>query len=90
MLKQKSSELLNPEQLQELEKVIILKAVNENWKNNISNTEQLRQSITLRGYGQYNPLVEYQRSSFILYNQMLSDIDQTITRLFMRAKIITQ
>lgn len=90
VLKQKSSELLNPEQLQELEKVIILKAVNENWKNNISNTEQLRQSITLRGYGQYNPLVEYQRSSFILYNQMLSDIDQTITRLFMRAKIITQ
>lgn len=90
VLKQKSFELLNPEQLQELEKVIILKAVNENWKNNISNTEQLRQSITLRGYGQYNPLVEYQRSSFILYNQMLSDIDQTITRLFMRAKIITQ
>lgn len=90
VLKQKSSELLNLEQLQELEKVIILKAVNENWKNNISNTEQLRQSITLRGYGQYNPLVEYQRSSFILYNQMLSDIDQTITRLFMRAKIITQ
>lgn len=90
VLKQKSSELLNPEQLQELEKVIILKAVNENWKNNISNTEQLRQSISLRGYGQYNPLVEYQRTSFILYNQMLSDIDQTITRLFMRAKIITQ
>ena len=89
VLLQKSQELINPEQLQELEKVIILKAVNENWKNNIASTEQLRQSITLRGYGQYNPLVEYQRASYQLYNQMLSDIDQSITRLFMRSKIIT-
>lgn len=86
--KKKADELYYPEQLLELEKVIILRAVNENWKINIDNIEQLRQSITLRGYGQYNPLVEYQSSAFDLYKRMLSDIDLNVTRSFMRSKIL--
>ena len=86
--KKKADELYYPEQLLELEKVIILRAVNENWKTNIDNIEQLRQSITLRGYGQYNPLVEYQSSAFDLYKRMLSDIDLNVTRSFMRSKIL--
>ena len=83
----KVNELLYPEQIEAITKLIILRGVNENWKTNIDNTEQLRQSITLRGYGQYNPLVEYQRSAFNLYNQMLAEIDMSITRTFMRSRI---
>lgn len=86
-LKRKTAELVHPEQLLEFEKVIILKAVDASWKNNIDNMEQLRMSITLRGYGQHNPLVEYQNTSYEMFERMISDIEKEITRYFMRAEI---
>lgn len=86
-LKNKTELLINPEQLIEFEKIIILKAVDANWKNNIDNMEQLRMSITLRGYGQYNPLVEYQRTAFSMYETMIADIEKDITKFFMKAEI---
>ena len=66
----------------------ILRAVDVNWRENIATMEQFRQSVTLRGYGQYNPLVEYQNSSFDLYSEMLTNIQEDITRNYMRASIV--
>ena len=57
------------------------------WKNQIDNLEQLRSSITLRGYGQYNPVVEYQKTASAMYDDMLADVEKSITRMFMRAEI---
>ena len=47
----------------EFEKVIILRVVDEHWTAHIDAMDQLRQSIGLRGYGQMNPLVEYQKKA---------------------------
>lgn len=86
-LQRKTEALVHQEQLQEFEKVIILRAVDTGWKNQIDNLEQLRSSITLRGYGQYNPVVEYQKTASAMYDDMLADVEKSITRMFMRAEI---
>ena len=86
-LKRKTEALVHQEQLQEFEKVIILRAVDTGWKNQIDNLEQLRSSITLRGYGQYNPVVEYQKTASVMYDDMLADVEKSITRMFMRAEV---
>lgn len=83
----KKKALAYPEQIKEFERVIILKAVDANWKNNIDNMQQLRMSITLRGYGQHNPLVEYQNTSFVMYEKMIASIESDVTSLFMKAEI---
>jgi preprotein translocase subunit SecA len=87
---QRIHELVNPQDISLFERVVILRAVDECWKTNISNMEQLRMSVTLRGYGQYNPLVEYQKTSFQMYEEMLSEIEEKITQNYMKASIVDE
>lgn len=84
---EKEAALADPEQMLEFEKVVILRVVDEHWTNHIDAMEQLRQSIGLRGYGQLNPLVEYQDSGYNMFEEMISDIEFDVTRLFMKAQI---
>ncbi|MGM9905361.1 preprotein translocase subunit SecA [Lactobacillus sp.] len=84
---EKESALADPEQMLEFEKVVILRVVDEHWTNHIDAMDQLRQSIGLRGYGQLNPLVEYQDSGYNMFEEMISDIEFDVTRLFMKAQI---
>ncbi len=78
---------LDPEQMLEFEKVVILRVVDERWTDHIDAMDQLRQSISLRGYGQLNPLVEYQESGYRMFEEMISNIEFDATRLFMKAQI---
>ena len=71
---EKEAALADPEQMLEFEKVVILRVVDEHWTNHIDAMDQLRQSIGLRGYGQLNPLVEYQDSGYNMFEEMISDI----------------
>ncbi len=84
---EKEAALADPEQMLEFEKVVILRVVDEHWTNHIDSMDQLRQSIGLRGYGQLNPLVEYQDSGYNMFEEMISDIEFDVTRLFMKAQI---
>ena len=84
---EKEKQLADPEQLLEFEKVVILRVVDERWTDHIDAMDQLRQSISLRGYGQLNPLVEYQEAGYRMFEEMISDIEFDATRLFMKAQI---
>ena len=84
---EKEKQLADPEQMLEFEKVVILRVVDERWTDHIDAMDQLRQSISLRGYGQLNPLVEYQEAGYIMFEEMISDIEFDATRLFMKAQI---
>lgn len=86
-LENKRKALFNAEQLRDFEKILLLNAIDVNWKENMDNMEQLRMSITLRGYGQQNPLVEYKNSSVEMFEEMAADISDDVTRHFMRAEI---
>ena len=66
----------------DLERKIFLQIIDLNWKNHIQYLEQLRQVIGLRSYGQRDPLIEYKKESFELFEKLLEKIRQdTITNL---------
>ncbi|NLR31488.1 preprotein translocase subunit SecA [Levilactobacillus tujiorum] len=84
---EKQKQLYDPAQMLEFEKVVLLRCVDSHWTEHIDTMDQLRQSIGLRGYGQLNPLVEYQQEGFRMFGEMISDIDYDATRLFMKSEI---
>ena len=61
------------------EKSLLLQVLDQQWKEHLQALEQLRQSIGLRAYGQKDPLNEYKRESFILFEQMLQNLRTVIT-----------
>ncbi|MCR1895757.1 preprotein translocase subunit SecA [Ligilactobacillus murinus] len=83
----KEAQLNDKAQMLEFEKVVILRVVDARWTDHIDEMDQLRQSIGLRGYGQLNPLVEYQADGFRMFEQMVGDIEYDVTRLFLKAEI---
>ncbi|ETY75269.1 preprotein translocase subunit SecA [Lactiplantibacillus fabifermentans] len=83
----KAKQLYDEGQMLEFEKVVILRVVDSHWTDHIDAMDQLRQSIGLRGYGQLNPLVEYQRDGYRMFEEMVADIDYDTTRLFMKSEI---
>lgn len=85
--KHKEKQLNDPEQMLEFEKVVILRVVDDHWTNHIDEMDQLRQSIGLRGYGQLNPLVEYQSDGYQMFERMVGDIETDVTKLFLKAEI---
>lgn len=83
----KEKQLYDAAQMLEFEKVVVLRVVDSRWTDHIDGMDQLRQSIGLRGYGQLNPLVEYQTDGFRMFEQMIGDIEYDVTRLFLKAEI---
>ncbi|MDN5955518.1 MAG: preprotein translocase subunit SecA [Lactobacillus sp.] len=83
----KEKALGDPSQMLEFEKVVILRVVDDRWTDHIDAVDQLRQSIGLRSYGQLNPLVEYQDSGYRMFEEMISNVEFDVTRLFMKAEI---
>ncbi|WP_076460878.1 preprotein translocase subunit SecA [Limosilactobacillus caccae] len=85
--KEKEKQLYDPAQMLEFEKVVILRVVDSHWTDHIDVMDQFRQSVGLRGYGQLNPLVEYQTAGYHMFEQMVADIEYETTRLFMKSQI---
>ncbi|MDN6103232.1 MAG: preprotein translocase subunit SecA, partial [Lacticaseibacillus paracasei] len=72
---QKNKQLGDDAQMLEFEKVVVLRVGDSAWTDHIDAMDQLRQSIGLRGYGQMNPLVEYQEEGYRMFEEMIASID---------------
>ncbi|EHN59216.1 preprotein translocase subunit SecA [Oenococcus kitaharae] len=83
----KQDTLTDKTQMVNFEKTIMLRAIDQHWMQHIDDMDRLRQSVMVRSYGQYNPLIEYQTAAFSTYNKMIDDIEYDATRLFMKAQI---
>ncbi len=70
----KRVKFINNEQNNELEKRIFIQTLDMNWKFHLQYLEQLRQVIGLRGYGQRDPLIEYKKEAFALFEKLLEKI----------------
>ena len=81
---------LGKNQAQELEKRIFLQTIDLNWKSHIQYLEQLRQVIGLRSYGQRDPLIEYKKEAFILFENLLEKLKVDLITILINLKIITQ
>jgi preprotein translocase subunit SecA len=76
-------ELIGPENMREAERVIMLNVIDNQWKDHLLSMDHLKEGIGLRGYGQKDPLIEYKKESFDLFQDMMDRIeDETIRYLF--------
>ncbi len=76
-------ERLGEELLRQLEKIIMLQTIDVLWKDHLLNMDHLKEGIGLRGYGQKNPLHEYQREGFELFQEMSDKVQEdVVTKLF--------
>jgi len=79
----KREEELSPALLRELERVILLKVVDTKWMAHIDDMDELKKGITLRSFGQHNPVVEYRMEGFDMFDAMVASIcEDTVRTLF--------
>jgi len=75
--------LLSPELMRETERMIMLNVIDNQWKDHLLSMDHLKEGIGLRGYGQKDPLIEYKKESFQIFQDMMDRIeDETIRYLF--------
>ncbi len=72
--------LLGPELMRRIERDIMLQIVDQQWKDHLYSLDHLKEGIGLRGYGQRDPLVEYKRESFALFQDMKARVEDDIVR----------
>jgi preprotein translocase subunit SecA len=72
--------LVDPELLRRVERDIMLQIVDVQWKDHLYSLDHLKEGIGLRGYGQRDPLVEYKKESFALFQDMKDRIDEEMVR----------
>jgi preprotein translocase subunit SecA len=75
--------LLPTEVMRGFEKFVVLRTIDEKWKDHLYAMDQLREGINLRAYGQKNPLLEYKSEGFQMFQQMMADTtEETVQRLY--------
>ena len=77
-------------QAKEIEKRIFLQSIDVNWKSHIQYLEQLRQVIGLRSYGQKDPLIEYKKEAFTLFENLLEKLKIDFVTLLFNLKIVKE
>tara|TARA_B100001057_G_scaffold145928_1_gene145918 strand:- start:952 stop:3498 length:2547 start_codon:yes stop_codon:yes gene_type:complete len=80
--------LLGEDQSREIEKRILLQSIDLNWKSHIQYLEQLRQVIGLRSYGQRDPLIEYKKEAFNLFENLLEKLKIDFITILMNLKVV--
>ena len=83
----KEAEFPEPEQIRELERVILLKVIDRKWMDHIDDMDQLRQGIGLQAYGQKDPLVEYKMSAYEMFDAMSAAIQEDTLKLLYHVSI---
>jgi preprotein translocase subunit SecA len=82
--------ILNEDKAKEIEKRIFLQCIDLNWKSHIQYLEQLRQVIGLRSYGQRDPLIEYKKEAFILFENLLNKLKIDFVTILINLKVIQE
>jgi len=81
--------ILGENQAKEIEKRIFLQLIDQNWTTHIQYLEQLRQVIGLRSYGQRDPLIEYKKEAFDLFEDLLERLKNQFIGLLLNVKIVS-
>ena len=77
---------IGSEQMRELERVVMLKVVDEKWMNHIDSMDELKNGIGLRAYGQKDPVVQYRLEGFDMFDEMINDIKYDVTKILMHIR----
>ena len=83
----KEAEFPEAEQIREMERVILLKVIDNKWMSHIDDMDQLRQGIGLQAYGQRDPLVEYKMSGYQMFEEMTAAIREETVRILFHIRV---
>ena len=83
----KEAEFPEPEQIREIERVVILKVTDSRWMDHIDDMDQLRQGIGLQAFGQRDPVVEYRLQGYDMFNDMTESIREETVKMLMHVRI---
>jgi len=86
----RQEEIGSAELLREAERVILLRTVDSKWMDHIDIMDELRDSIGMRGYAQHDPVMEYRKEGYNLFEAMTAAIQEDAVRLMMRARFNTE
>ncbi len=78
---------IGQELMREIERVVLLRAVDEKWMDHIDAMDQLRYGIGLRAYGQRDPVVEYKFEGFQMFEEMVKNIQEDALKMILRVKV---
>ena len=77
---------IGSDEMRELERVVMLKVVDEKWMNHIDSMDELKNGIGLRAYGQKDPVVQYRLEGFDMFDEMINDIKYDVTKILMHIR----
>ena len=81
-------QLIGPEAMRHHERIIMLSVLDQQWKDHLLSMDHLREGIGLRGYGQHDPLVEYKRESFDMFEAMMERFEEETVRYLYLMQVI--
>jgi len=87
LYKDKEAEFPDSEKIRELERVVLLKVIDNKWMSHIDDMEQLRQGIGLAAYGQRDPLVEYKMNAYDMFDEMTAGITEDTVRILYHVRV---
>ena len=76
-----------PEQIREIERVVLLKVIDRKWMDHIDDMDQLKQGIGLQAYGQKNPVIQYKMMGYDMFDTMTQGITEDTVRLLMHIQV---
>ena len=82
----KKEEEITSEQMRELERVVMLKVVDEKWMNHIDSMDELKNGIGLRAYGQKDPVDQYRLEGSNMFEEMINDIKFDVAKILMHIR----
>jgi preprotein translocase subunit SecA len=78
---------VEPERWMEVEKQVLIQTLDHHWKEHLATLDALRQVIHLRSYAQKKPIDEYKQEAFVLFERLLVEIREEVTRMLMRVQV---
>src|SRR5204863_450942 len=79
-----------PPMLRQLEKIIMLQTIDTLWKDHLLNMDHLKEGIGLRGYGQKNPLQEYQKEGFEMFEEMIHRVQEDVVQKLFTVEVASE
>jgi preprotein translocase subunit SecA len=87
---ERKEEQIGPEAMRTYERIIMLNIIDAQWKDHLLSLDHLKQGIGLVGYGQKDPLVEYKKQSFDMFQEMLDRIDTSTIRSLFNLQVVSE
>ncbi len=87
LYEEKEAQFPEQEKIRELERVVLLKVIDNKWMNHIDDMEQLRQGIGLQAYGQRDPLVEFRKCAYEMFDDMISAVREDTVRILYNLRV---